>query len=656
MAHQIEEADVDLSVRNIGGISSASGTIPPGLTTFTGENATNRTSLLRALGAALGSEQVSLKSDAEEGQVTLSIAGEEYTRKLISTPNGVGFEGDPYTDDQVLLDLFVLLFRDNECRRAAEAGRDLREIIMRPVDLEDLQTEIASLQDRRDELQQDLEHRRDLKQELPKLEEQRTQLTEDIEELSDKIAEKDAKLAEFEKSGEAIQEVRDELEERMGDLQDVRDERERLDTQIENTEEKLEAARGRREEIAEELEGMEVVDKQEFEMLEEEITRLRSQRSSLSSLLNQLDNVIQFNEEHLQGDSSLLAELSEIEGVDNGSEDEKADPTQELLADSEGIRCWTCGSLTTRNSVNETLDRLQQIRKQKYSEVEELKQNISELQDERRELEQQQERQEELSTSLEEIESKIDSHQSQLEELESLRDEAETRVDELEASVEELRDQQRSEYVDTRTDLSELERKQERKKTEKEQIVEQINDHKSRTDEIPAIEAEINDIQDEIVELRDRVEQIERDSIEKFNKHMEELIDRLDYQNLSRVWLERLVPEEKAGDVSESVFELHIIREDEEGVAYEDDFANLSESEREVVGIVLAFAGYLAHDVHEEIPFLVLDSLEAIDSRRIANMLEYMSRAPDYFVVALLEEDAEYVESTEVEITSFTSA
>jgi len=37
---------------------------------------------------------------------------------------------------------------------------------------------------------------------------------------------------------------------------------------------------------------------------------------------------------------------------------------------------------------------------------------------------------------------------------------------------------------------------------------------------------------------------------------------------------------------------------------------------------------------------MLLDSLEAIDSRRIADLLEYVSSDAEYLVVALLPEDA----------------
>jgi len=79
-------------------------------------------------------------------------------------------------------------------------------------------------------------------------------------------------------------------------------------------------------------------------------------------------------------------------------------------------------------------------------------------------------------------------------------------------------------------------------------------------------------------------------------------------------------------------FDLHIVRSSPDGTAYEDTVDHLSESEREVTGLVFALAGYLVHDVHETVPFILLDSLEAIDSDRIARVVDYFRTHADYLV------------------------
>lgn len=98
-------------------------------------------------------------------------------------------------------------------------------------------------------------------------------------------------------------------------------------------------------------------------------------------------------------------------------------------------------------------------------------------------------------------------------------------------------------------------------------------------------------------------------------------------------------------------FDLHVVRATESGSVYEDTVEHLSESEREVTGLVFALAGYLTHGVHEEMPFLLLDSLEAIDSERIADLVEYVADYTEFLVVALLPEDAAAVDERHARVT-----
>jgi hypothetical protein len=136
---------------------------------------------------------------------------------------------------------------------------------------------------------------------------------------------------------------------------------------------------------------------------------------------------------------------------------------------------------------------------------------------------------------------------------------------------------------------------------------------------------------------------------------METLLDVLQYENLERIWIERTERTVRDGrrKVQRGSFDLHVVRSTDDGTTYEDTVDHLSESEREVTGLVFALAGYLVHDVHEVVPFVLLDSLEAIDSERIAHLVSYFEEYVSYLVVALLPEDAralddEYRRITEI--------
>jgi hypothetical protein len=65
-----------------------------------------------------------------------------------------------------------------------------------------------------------------------------------------------------------------------------------------------------------------------------------------------------------------------------------------------------------------------------------------------------------------------------------------------------------------------------------------------------------------------------------------------------------------------------------------------------VTGLVFALAGYLVYDVHKAAPFMLLDSLEAIDSERIAKLVEYFADYGQYLVVVLLPEDDRALDSS----------
>ncbi len=82
MGLEQREATVELSVQNVGGIDQTEVVFDPGVTVLAGRNATNRTSLLRAVMSVLGSDDVSVKADADEAYVELFLDVEVYTRTL----------------------------------------------------------------------------------------------------------------------------------------------------------------------------------------------------------------------------------------------------------------------------------------------------------------------------------------------------------------------------------------------------------------------------------------------------------------------------------------------------------------------------------------------------------------------------------------------
>jgi len=624
----------EITVENIGGIESTQVSMAPGVTVLEGENATNRTSLLQSIMAGLGSNDVTIKGDADEAAVELTVDGDTYTRTLSRNGSTIHTDGDPYLDDPTLADLYAFLLGSNEARRAVRNNEALREIIMRPVDTDQIQREIEELLDQRRDIDAELDEIESLKDRLPKLEERRTQLEADLEETKEELAAKEEELAERDDDVKESRKEKEEVEDRLSALRDRRAELEDVRYDLQTERESLEATRTDKREVETELEELPEAPVGEISELEVSLEDLRERKRNLETEVTEVQNVIGFNQEMLEdGDDTIVAPEDTKEG----------EVTEELLAD-DTVPCWTCGSEVQREQIESTIEQLQERSESKLGEVSRIEDEIAELNYEIRSLREQQQRREELERGLEKAERDIDDSEAAIEELTTRRDDLEREIEELEAEIEELQDEDDAyeEILDLHKEANQLEYELGRLEGDLEDVAEEIAEIEDRLDDVDALESQRASIEEEIEELRTRIDRIEADAIEEFNEHIDAVLSILEYSNLERVWLERIEREVQEGrrKVEKSVFELHIVRQTDGGATYEDTIEHLSESEREVTGLIFAFAGYLAHDVHEICPFMLLDSVEAIDADRIAELVEYVEEYSEYLVVALLAEDA----------------
>ena len=640
-SEQVSKSKFHLSVENIGGIDNLSTSFEPGVTVLAGRNATNRTSLLRSIMAAHGSDDVALKGDADEGSVELTIGDETYTRTFERQGDTVISGGEPVLDDPDLADLFSFLLETNDARQAVARGDDLRDLIMRPVDVESINEQIESLQQEKRDIADELSTLSNLSDRLPQLERRRTKLEDQIEEKEDELAEKEQEVEEYDASVSERQEVESELESKLGDLRSKRRDINDVDRRIETEKQSLDALESEEEELADDTEDLPEVAGGKIDEIESEISRLRTRRQEIQSTVNELQSVIQFNEEMLSGTSSDVVDALA------DADDAGGNVTDQLLGDDQVV-CWTCGSEVDKSEIEGTLERLQSLREEKLEANREHREQLSELEDEKSTYERRQRERDRIERRLSEIESERETRQERIEELKSERSDLEAEIDSLEQTVDELESEEHGDLLDLHREANQLEYDLGRLRTDLEDVEDEIADIERKLDERDELEAAREDIEDELEELRTRIKRLESEAVEEFNSHMDDVLDVLEYDNLERIWIERTEKRVREGrrKVTKSVFDLHVIRTSEDGVSYEDSVAHLSESEREVTGLVFALAGYLIHDVYETVPFMVLDSLEAIDSNRISRLVDYFADYADFLVVALLEEDAQAVDSS----------
>ncbi|MFC7323687.1 archaea-specific SMC-related protein [Halorubrum rutilum] len=626
---QISKPVVHIDVRNIGGINEASVTLPEGVSILTGRNATNRTSFLQALMAGLGSRQSSLKGDAQNGEVTLEFDNETYTRTLEREGNSVTFSGDPYLDDPELADLFAFLLEGNEARQAVARGDDLREIIMRPIDTDSIDAEIRQCKNERDELESQIEELDSLERDLSDLEANRREKVEELKAAKERRETIREELDELDTGIEESRTRKQELEEAFQRVRDARSDLADLEFDLETERSTLSELKAEREELQETVETKEEPDETP-DRLAGRIDELRRRKRSLDDDINELGSVIGFNED--------MIEDSEI---DIDEERHSSTPTDSLTGSDQTV-CWTCGSNVETDQIEATLDRLRELRSEKLDERTEIREEIEELTDKQSSIQQARREIEHAKQQLDSVETEIESTESRIADLEDQVESKREEIKELEAEAEAVDVDAYDETLELHREANEIELRIERLEDDIDELDTEIDEREAAIERREELKAEREELAEQLTELRTRVDRIKENAVKQFNDHMETVLDILEYENLDRIWIERHETEVREGrrKVTQTQFSLHIVRSSPDGTAYEDTVDHLSESEREVTGLVFALAGYLVHDVYEVIPFILLDSLEAIDSDRIARIIDYFQTHANYLVTALLPEDA----------------
>jgi len=630
--------EISVEISNIGGIDSIEQTFQQGVTILAGRNATNRTSLLQAVMAAFGSEKASLKADTDEGMVSLSMGGNEYTRTLTKKNGAVRYKGEPYLDDSKVADLFAFLIETNESRLAVPRGDDLREIIMRPMDTAAINAKIETLTAKKRDLDEDIQEIEGKKQRVLELEERLQKRRKAIDEKEAELAEKKQELEELDRDLKETKKEKSELDEAFSELRSARQEFKHLEYKLETEHESLESLEAEQADLEETWEKLEVISDAALDEVNTELEHLRETKQALESEVSTLQQVIQFNDQMLEG---AYADIASTIRTDGGGEDVES-VTDRLLEEDQEASCWTCGSEVQKSRIEDTLSELRSLLDDKHGKIKNLEREIEDIKSEKESIQSQQQRAEEMSRRRREVADEIEQRREAIAELQEAVDAQAAVIEELEAKVEALEEDNYSEILEKHKETNQVEFELDRLQTEVSDIQAEMESLESEIENLSELEAERESVTDELQEFRTKIDRLEEEAVTSFNDHMAEILEILGYKNIERIWLERTEREVREGrkKVTESAFELHIVRTTADGTVYEDTVDNLSESERQVTGLIFALAGYLVHDVHEVLPVMMLDSLEAIDADRIHQLIKYFEEYAEYLLVALLPEDA----------------
>ena len=300
--------------------------------------------------------------------------------------------------------------------------------------------------------------------------------------------------------------------------------------------------------------------------------------------------------------------------LDGGTETQ--DAVADQLLEENTTTCWTCGSTVEIEQIEATIKRLREPSERKFGMIESIDDELAEFEADQRELKRQRERRSDLEQAFERIER-----------LDAKRESLQATIEELESDVTALETREYDEVLSKHHEANQLEFEIERLQSDIDETTEEIASIEARLGERTQLEAERDEITLELTELRTRIDRLEAAAVDEFNEQMEAVLELLEYRNIERIWIERVEREVREGrrTVIKSVFELHVVRSSKAGAVYEDTVDILSESEREVMRLIFALARYLTHEVYEECPFMLLDSLETIDSERIGALVDYIA-------------------------------
>ena len=563
-----------LEFDSIAGISDGEAEINRGLNVIRASNWQGKSSFLKALETALG-VSTPLMQGATEGYVTYESPDFAGTVALRRTDADIKQTGSPILCDRydiVRTELFACLGEDNEVREAVRAGANLEEIMLRPLDFENIDERISELTYERDQIDTEIERAEKAQQQLPALEQRVTELQNDLSELREKQDDLAAN------SGTNDEETESSAR---STLAEVESKRNRIKNRIEQLERSIERTEKTIAEKESELEELEIPEDAELQ------SSLREAQNRLQDLKRDkrvLESVHSATEMVLTEDRLEL--ITEVD--------------RELTGDS--FTCWTCGSETSPETVEGRLTQLREKITSIQAEADSQQTKVEKLEAKRETVSQNRKRKEALESDLAQLRNKLS------EDRQSLAS-AQDRLEELNDKVEQLSEQvteQIDELTDVESEIKYREAELDDVKSDREEL-------QQRAEQLEMLEAERADISSELEELRSRKSKIRQDTREAFDAAIDDILTEFE----TGFETARLT----------SNFELVVARDGQEAT-----LDALSEGEIELLGFVAALAGYEAFNVEEISPFLLVDQVGGLAEHNLHTLVEYLQPRTEYIV------------------------
>jgi len=568
-----------LDIENVAGIRSGTATLEPGVNAIQASNWQGKTSFLTAIETAVGTA-AQLTEGADRGWVRLETPSTTVETELVREDGRVARHGEGYLTDErdlAVADLFAFLGESNDVRRAVREGADLEPLLTRPLDLEDIESQIATLQEDRRRVEA---------------------AASEAEAAARDLAARQERVSDLEATLDALREERDSMPEPADDegassrdaLSEKRAARDRTAQRVEDLEGQLADLEARLEARRSDLAAATVPDGDD---LERRLADGREELSTLESRLELAQTVYNANKRVVDEDEvALLAD------VERGIVDDE-------------FTCWVCGESAARKRVTDRLDALAETVQSLRERVAERRASLEALETEHRQVEAKRQERTSLERELAELESRVDDRRTALADARDRRRELADEVTTLEASVAD-RDERLTDLV------SEI------KFTEAslEDAREALEQTEQEADRRSDLAAQREAIEDQLEALRGRQERVKSELHETFEAAMRDVLEAFE-PGFERAWLDD--------------FELRVVRE-----GRQVPLDALSEGEVELLGIVVALAGYEAFEVGSRLPVMCLDGLGGLAREHLHRLVTYLEARTEYLVTTAYPEAGDF--------------
>lgn len=472
-----------LRIENIAGIREGDATIEPGINAVRAANWRGKSSLIRAVQTAMGTA-TPLTEGAESGRVELATEGGRYTVELRRDDGDVERSGIPYLDDEydaVCAELYAFLGEANEVRRRVREGANLEDVLVRPLDFENIDERIADVKRERERVDAELARAREAARRLPDVERAVTDLEAELDELEQRRAEL---TTDAEESGSA----REELSQARAERSRLRERADRLEDAVDRVEARMEERRAEYDEL--DAPGADVA---------AELAAARDALEEVERDVELLRSVYAANKRVLDEDRVDL-----LTGVDRG-----------LIDDT--ITCWVCGNDVEEAAVSGHLDRLGDRIADLRAEAEDRRERVQTLEDERETARQVRRRRDDLDAEIADLEATLADRRESLAEVRGSLAELDDRIADLDERV-----------ADAEGELTDVESEIKVTRADLEEEREELDEVTARADRRDALEDEHEELTAEIERLRTRKDDMKRRMREAFDEAIGDVLARFD--------------------------------------------------------------------------------------------------------------------------------